>query len=100
MASVNVETTRTKWGLTHMVTGPKGDVKNWCTHMEKSSPGRVLCRHHSDGRRDVVTWRVDVDNVSKACKPCAPVPVQTESHGPGILACVAIGLGLGFFFGG
>ena len=97
MASVNVETSKNKWGLTHMVTGPKDAVRNWCKHMEKSSPGRVLCRHHSDGRRDTVTWRVDVDNVPGTC---VKHPVAEERHGPGLLACVAIGLGLGFFFGG
>ena len=46
MASVNVETTSTKWGLTHMVTGPRSAVKNWCKRMENSSPGRVLSLIH------------------------------------------------------
>ncbi len=93
MASVNVETTSTKWGLTHMVTGPKTAVKNWCKRMEDSSPGRVLVRPDSTGRNDQVTYRVDVDNHS-------PDPVQQESDGPGILTCVAIGLGIGWLFGG
>ena len=95
MASVNVETTNTKWGLTHMVTGPRTAVKNWCKRMENSSRGRVLVRPDSVGRKDQVTYRVDVDNYKSQ-----PAAVQQESDGPGLLTCVAIGLGIGWLFGG
>ena len=92
MASVNVETNSTKWGLTHMVTGPKPAVKNWCKRIEMTSPGRVLVRPDSVGPKDQVTYRVDVDRYEHA--------VPQESGGPGILTCVAIGLGIGWLFGG
>ena len=95
MASVNVETNITKWGLTHMVTGPQSAVKNWCKGIERTSPGRVLVRPDSTGPKDQVTYRVDVDKYNPQ-----PAIVQQESDGPGLLTCVAIGLGLGFFFGG
>ena len=91
MASVNVETTTNKWGLTHLVTGSKASVKNWCRRVEKSTPGRVLSRLHNNNDDGTVTWSVDVDNTA------AP---QTTDTGPGWVTCIAIGVGLGWLFGG
>ena len=91
MASVNVDSKRTNWGVTHLVTGKPADVRSWCKKLEKSSGYRVLCRQVDNKETGTVTWRADVDS---------NYSYEKQSSGPGFLACVAIGLGLGFFFGG
>jgi hypothetical protein len=91
MANVIVNTETTKWGVTHHVMGTARDVKAWCKQLENSSGHRVLCRDVTAKGDKTVTWRVDVDS------NCAQ---ESGSTGPGWVACIAIGLGLGFFFGG
>ena len=95
MATVKVETIDNSWGITHIVTGKKDAVRNWCKRMEKNSPGRVLVRPEGSAPRGEVTWRVDVDTFT-------PQAAQQEEgySGPGILGCIAIGLGIGWLFGG
>ena len=91
MTNVKVNTDKTKWGVTHHVTGEKLHVKVWCKQLLDSTGYRVHCREVSTNDDGTVTWRADVDS---------NVPSEGGSSGPGWLACIAIGVGLGFLFGG
>jgi hypothetical protein len=101
MAKVNVDTSQTKWGVTHLVTGSAADVNSWCRSLEKSTSYRVFCRTESKNADGTITWRADVDSSGRARRHNDVAEhVQQESSGPGFLACIAIGVGLGFLFGG
>ena len=97
MASVNVKTERTSWGATHLVTGPKADVKEWCRYLELTSSNRVFARDEGRNTDGSYTYRVDVDsNATTAIS----TPQGNCRTGPGWMACIAMGVGLGFLFGG
>jgi|ETNmetMinimDraft_30_1059905.scaffolds.fasta_scaffold72481_2 hypothetical protein len=91
MSNVNVSTDKTTWGVTHIVSGKKEDVTSWCKNLACSTGYRVHCREIEANDDGTVTYRADVDSNCVA---------QAESRGPGFFTCVAIGLGLGFLFGG
>ena len=93
MDSVTVNTQKTGWGVTHHVTGHRGDCKRWCKNVESTSGyNRVLYRKVSKNEDGSETWRVDVDTVHHQ-------PHRQQNNGPGYFTVAVVGFITGLWLG-